>query len=138
MTTQSVLFIAIIAIILACGAMAWPRADVLDLAPRRSWSFGKIALIVVCLLGIGGGTYLGRNYLQCQSLEEDYLNSFGSMKNIGSTLPLLGEGDARDALVILREQQKIRAGQTLQGIMEKCGIQAAETANRKATELVRL
>lgn len=138
MTSQLLPFIAIIAVILTVGALAWPRSDVLDLAPHRSWPVGKISLIVAGVLVVGGAAYLGKNYLQCQRLEEDYLNSFSSVKNIGSTLPLLSDGDARNALVIIREQQKARAGNTLQDLIAECGTRAAETANRKATELIRL
>lgn len=100
------------------------------------WTGGKIVLVVAGIAGLGAAGYYGNHYITCQGLEDDFLNSVGSIKSTAVMSAILPKGEARDALASIRAQQTPRTEAALHALYEQCGIRAGETAVRKGSELL--
>lgn len=128
--------IAVIAVILIIGALAWPKSDVLDLAPGSSWPVAKIVLTLSAVIGICGGAYYGSAALKCSGLEEDYLNAVSGIKSTTASLSVLDDPDVTKALIQIRDQSMRRSETILVSMHEQCGSRSAETALRKGSEIL--
>lgn len=129
-------FIAAIALILIVGYFAWPKSDVLDLAPNPG---RKPVVVLVALIGLGalGAVgYYGQHAVECMGYEEDYLNSVSQIKGSTYANALIGKGEAATALAGIKERAMQDAERTLTKVYSECGARAGDSAGRKATEML--
>lgn len=97
----------------------------------KAWQ-GIIAL--VGLAAVGGGGYYANEAIACHGLEEDYLNSFASIRGLDATM--LAVPKMKGELKRLQDAEIQSAALVLAEIDRRCGERAAKTANRKAMEQV--
>lgn len=100
------------------------------------WTPAKLCLVVVSVGLLGAGGYAGSQYLTCQGLHDDYLNSVSQLKSTTASLSILKEQPAADALTFIREQEMKKAEEALLGLHKQCGNRAAETALREGTDIL--
>lgn len=136
MSPEALVFGLIASAILIVGWLAWPKPDELDLAPRRSWSIGKLALGLSAITALGVGGYFGNRHLACQGLEDDYLNSVSQMKSTTALLAMYDKEDTRKAFTLIRDREMEKAETALLGLHQQCGSRAADTAVREGSELL--
>ena len=99
-------------------------------------AFAKAALIMAGLTAVGVGGYFGNQYLTCQGLEADYLNSVSKLKSYTLTMGLLQDKPAVSGLKSIPELEMKKLELTAFGLREQCGGQAADAAMRKGTEIL--
>lgn len=96
----------------------------------------KLILLFGGIASVGSVGYFASRHLQCQSLEDDYLNGISAMKSSTLSASIFPEGEVSKALALASDQEMKKAEVALRGLYEQCGNRAAETAARKGTELL--
>lgn len=96
----------------------------------------KIGITIVALSVLGVGGYFANRAYQCHSLETEYLNA---MANIRGTLAINATINNPELATLMETRQELSwkaAENALLGIYERCGKEAAETANRKGQDML--
>lgn len=96
----------------------------------------NVALTIAGVATVGTGGYFASRYMQCQGLENDYLNSVSQMKSATALLSMYGKDDTGKAFTLIRDREIEKAESALLGLHQQCGSRAADTAVRKGTELL--
>lgn len=126
---------AFVVVALCWGLALLPRPATVDGgANRMPW--GKIAVGLVATAAVGMGVYVGRRYLACSDLEDDYLNSVSQLKTTTISQGVVQDRAGQSALTTLRDANMRVAASTLAELNSQCGSQAADTAVRKGSEIL--
>jgi len=126
---------AFVVVMFCWGFAALPRSGSGEAPPNRL-PWGKITVATVAALGIGAGIYVGRQYLACSSLEDDYLNSVSQLKTATASQVIAQDEAGRSALASLRNANMGAAASTLAELNSQCGTHAADTAVRKGSGML--
>ena len=86
---------------------------------------------LVVLAGLLWAGFALAHHMECQGLEEDYLNAFSEVRAT-ATLRSFTTEKADAAAANLIEQAEKRALLAMEQIHNRCGMRAAQTAARKA------